>query len=82
MAQYGLIEAGGTKFVLGIAQEDGTIIARHRLATTTPDETIGAAIAWMRAQDLDPAAIGIGSFGPLCLDPGAAQWGHITSTPK
>jgi fructokinase len=28
------------------------------------------------------AAIGIGSFGPICTDPNSPLWGHITSTPK
>ena len=82
MAQYGLIEAGGTKFVLGIADAAGTISASQRIATTTPDETIGAAIDWFTAQELRATAIGIGSFGPLDLDRASPTWGHITSTPK
>jgi fructokinase len=50
MAQYGLIEAGGTKFVLGVADEHGTIAARHQIPTTTPEQTLGEAVAWLRAQ--------------------------------
>ncbi len=82
MTAYGLIEAGGTKFVLGIADADRTIRATHRIPTTTPDETIGTAVEWFKAQDGPLAAIGIGSFGPLKLDRTAADWGHITRTPK
>ncbi len=82
MAHYGLIEAGGTKFVLGIADGDGTIAATHRVPTTTPAETLGASINWFREQQLAPAAIGIASFGPLELDLSAAKWGYITRTPK
>ncbi|MGC1468936.1 MAG: ROK family protein [Sphingorhabdus sp.] len=82
MTAYGLIEAGGTKFVLGIADADRTIRATHRIPTTAPDETIGAAVHWFKAQDEPLAAIGIGSFGPLQLDKAAADWGHITRTPK
>lgn len=82
MAQYGLIEAGGTKFVLGIADEAGIVSASHRIETTTPHETIGAAIDWFNAQNLQPTAIGIGSFGPLDLDRSSPTWGHITRTPK
>jgi fructokinase len=82
MAHYGLIEAGGTKFVLGIADESGAISARHRIATTTPDETLNAAIAWFRAQELDLAAFGIASFGPLDLDRTSPCWGQITRTTK
>ncbi|MEP7222321.1 MAG: ROK family protein [Novosphingobium sp.] len=82
MAHYGLIEAGGTKFVLGIADVAGSISASQRIPTTTPAETLGKAIAWFKAQGLDPAAIGVGSFGPLDLDPASPTWGHIAATPK
>jgi fructokinase len=82
MASYGLIEAGGTKFVLGIADGEGQLAATHRIATTTPQATIGASLDWFREQGLAPAAIGIGSFGPLELDPTSPQWGHVGKTPK
>lgn len=82
MTQYGLIEAGGTKFVLGIADAAGAIAASHRIPTTTPDETLGTAIAWFREHGLAPAAIGIASFGPLDLDRCSPLWGHVTRTPK
>lgn len=82
MADYGLIEGGGTKFVLGVADGAGQIRARERVPTTTPDETLGAAIAWFRAQGLAPAAIGVACFGPLELDPASPQFGHVTRTVK
>jgi fructokinase len=82
MAQYGLIEAGGTKFVLGIADEQGAIAARHQIPTTTPEETIGASLSWFQAQGLTPAAFGIASFGPLDLNRASTTWGHVTKTPK
>ncbi len=82
---FGCIEAGGTKFVVGVAAAPDDIRESVRVATTTPDETIGAAIAWLQgAQDRHGAlsAIGIASFGPLQLDRTAADWGHITATTK
>jgi fructokinase len=83
MAHYGLIEAGGTKFVLGIADGRREVLARHQIPTTTPEETLGAAIAWFRENGLkEPAAIGIASFGPLDLNRSSPTWGHITRTPK
>jgi fructokinase len=82
MTHYGLIEAGGTKFVLGIADASGAIAATHRIPTTTPEQTLGEAVAWFREQGLAPAAIGIASFGPLDLDCASPRWGHITRTPK
>ena len=79
--RYGLVEAGGTKFVLGVATDKNTIEASMRIDTTTPDETIGAMLDWFRAQGkLD--AIGVASFGPLELDPQSPSWGHIGQTPK
>jgi fructokinase len=82
MTHYGLIEAGGTKFVLGIADEKGDIIARHRIPTTTPDNTISAAVVWFKTQNIVFRAFGIASFGPLDLSKTSPKWGHITSTPK
>jgi fructokinase len=82
MAEFGVVEGGGTKFVLGIADAVGAIRARHRIATTTPAETLDTAVTWFRGQDLRPAAIGIACFGPLQLDRAAADWGHVTRTVK
>ena len=82
MAEYGLIEGGGTKFVLGIADAAGQIRARELIPTTSPGETLGAAVAWFRAQGLTPAAIGIACFGPLELDPASPRFGHVTRTVK
>lgn len=82
MARYGLIEGGGTKFVLGIADDSGAILARERIPTTTPDETLGISIEWLRGQDPDPAAIGIACFGPLELDPASPDFGRVTRTVK
>lgn len=79
--RYGLVEAGGTKFVLGVATDKNNIEATMRIDTTTPEETIDAMLDWFREQDaLD--AIGVASFGPLELDRSSPNWGHIGQTPK
>ncbi len=77
----GAIEAGGTKCVLAVGPSPDTMIARHTLPTTTPAETLGAAAQWLAAQG-PLRALGIGTFGPAELDRAAADWGHITNTPK
>lgn len=82
MSQFGLIEAGGTKFVLGLSDSTGRISARHRIATTTPDAVLGEAIEWFKAAPAPLSAIGIASFGPLDLAPESANWGHVTRTTK
>ncbi|RPF71161.1 ROK family protein [Aurantiacibacter spongiae] len=81
----GAIEAGGTKFVLGLARADGELIDTHRLPTTTPDETFAAMTSWLRAaadRHGRIAALGVASFGPLRTDRSASDWGTITTTPK
>lgn len=80
-ALYGLIEAGGTKFVLGVATGKDDIRATTRIETTSPTETIAATIDWFAAQG-PLAHIGIASFGPVGLDPSSSDWGHILNTPK
>jgi fructokinase len=82
---YGCIEAGGTKFIVGIVGGPDDIRETIRIDTTTPDQTIGATINWLKAAEeryTSLAAIGIASFGPLELDRKANNWGHITSTTK
>jgi predicted NBD/HSP70 family sugar kinase len=79
---YALIEGGGTKFVLGTAGHDGTVIERHRLATTSPEKTLGAAVTWFLARAERYAAVGIACFGPLELDRRKSDWGHMLRTVK
>jgi fructokinase len=78
---YGLIEAGGSKFVLGVARGPDDIIATTRIATTTPAETLAAVGDWL-AQHGPLAALGIGTFGPVEIDRASPQWGKILTTPK
>jgi fructokinase len=83
--RFGCIEAGGTKFIVGLASAPGNIIETARFDTIGPDQTIGATISWLQAAigrhgPID--AIGIASFGPLELDRQSANWGQITQTTK
>ncbi len=78
---YGLVEAGGTKFVLGVAHGPEEILATTRIPTTTPDETIRAMCDWLAGHG-PLAAVGIATFGPVEVDRTSPQWGHILATPK
>jgi fructokinase len=80
MRVFGGIECGGTKFVCATGDEDGKLLARAEFPTTAPAETIARALEFFRAQP--PQSIGIGSFGPVDLDPASPKFGYITSTPK
>jgi len=79
-ARFGALEAGGTKFVcaVGAGRE---LAAEMRIATTTPGETLAAAIAFFQAH-APLAAVGVASFGPIDLDPRSPTHGFITTTPK
>jgi fructokinase len=82
---FACIEAGGTKFVVGIASAPDDVRAIARFGTTSPTETMAAVTGWLAAaaaQHGPVSAAGIASFGPLSLDRTAADWGHVTSTPK
>ncbi|MEL3970818.1 ROK family protein [Rossellomorea oryzaecorticis] len=76
----GAIEAGGTKFVCGIGNEDGVITERVSIPTTTPEETLAEVAAFFKDKQVD--ALGVGSFGPVDLDESSSTYGFITSTPK
>lgn len=76
----GAIEAGGTKFVCGIGNEEGTILDRISFPTEYPEQTLKNVITYF--QDKKVEAIGIGSFGPINIDPQSPQYGYVTTTPK
>lgn len=76
----GAIEAGGTKFVLAILDEQGNIVERKSFPTTSPAETFQHIYHVLDAHELK--AIGVGSFGPIDVDKSSATYGYITSTPK
>lgn len=79
---FGAIEGGGTKFVCIAATGKDAIIARARFQTLGSEETLDRVIDFFRHLERPVKAVGIGSFGPVDLDPESPSWGHITSTPK
>ncbi len=81
----GAVEAGGTKFVLAVADERGAIRAHARIPTEQPASTMPAMAAFFRDAQNEHGpidAFGIASFGPIQLDRSAADWGAITTTTK
>ena len=81
----GGVEAGGTKFNCVLAESPECILERATFATTTPQQTLEAVIAFFRAGEQRHGrlqALGIASFGPVELDPATPAFGHITQTPK
>lgn len=86
MRLYGGIEAGGTKFICAIGTGPEDIRAQVRFSTGEVDETLGRAVDFFRSYMIKTRSrldgIGIGSFGPLDLNPGSPNFGKITTTPK
>lgn len=78
--RLGALEAGGTKMVCAIGDEKGNIFDRVSFPTLTPEETMGKLLEYFKDKQIE--ALGIGSFGPLCLDKNAENYGAITTTPK
>lgn len=81
----GGIEAGGTKFNCVVACSPTEILARLTIPTISPDDTLSRSLDFFESAANKHGcieALGIGSFGPIDLDPASAQYGHITATPK
>lgn len=77
---YGAIEAGGTKFVCAVSDENLNIIERVSIKTTIPEETLKEVFNFFDKYELK--AIGVGSFGPIDINKNSKTYGFITSTPK
>ena len=77
---FGALEAGGTKMVLSIGNENNEILERASIPTRGPEETIREMNDWFAARGI--AALGIGTFGPVDLDERSPKYGWITTTPK
>ena len=78
--RIGVLEAGGTKMVCAVGDENGQILERVSIATGKPEETMPDILEFFHQYSLD--AIGIGTFGPVDLDRTSPTYGYIMSTPK
>ena len=76
----GTLEAGGTKMVLSVGNENNELLAQTSIPTEAPDKTIPAMIDWFRDKGI--VSLGIGTFGPVDLKKDSPTYGWITKTPK
>ena len=65
--RIGAIEAGGTKIVCGVGNEQGVIEDRISIPTEQPEQTLAHIIAYF--QDKQVEAIGVADFDRLTLIP-------------
>ena len=79
------IEAGGTKSVCAVAHDPEKPLREVRFPTTSPEDTLGRAIAFFREATEEFGSIramGVGTFGPANVDPRSPGYGGILTTPK
>lgn len=84
-ALFGGIEAGGTKFVCAIGDAAGQVIEEFRLPTRDPATTFREVFDFFHAAQArhgELRAFGIGSFGPLNINPLSPDYGRMLKTPK
>jgi len=80
-----VIEAGGTKFNCELVTGAGAVLEQAVIPTQAPCITLAQVSDFFNAASARHgafAAMGIGSFGPVELNPAAANYGCITHTPK
>ena len=85
MTLFGGIEAGGTKFICAVGTGPNDLQAQTRIPTTTPTETLNQVIDFFQQQQTamgEIAAIGIGAFGPVAVNPNSSKFGWFLNTPK
>jgi fructokinase len=78
---YGGVETGGTWIVCALGTGPGELVAEETFRTAGSRETLARIGDFFEAH-ARPAAIGVGSFGPVDLNPDSPTWGHVTTTPK
>ncbi len=78
--RFGTLEAGGTKMVLSVGNEQNELLEQASMPTEAPEKTIPAMIDWFRDKNI--VSLGIGTFGPVDLNQASPSYGWITKTPK
>lgn len=73
------IETGGTKLLARLVRDDA-VLAEERWPTTTPEAAEAALLVFVG--DAKLAGAGIAAFGPIVVDPAAANYGEVLATPK
>jgi fructokinase len=81
-AILGGIEAGGTNYRCVLGNARGDIIESVTFPTGAPEPTLDKALAFFAAQPVRIAALGVGHFGPVDIDPRSRRFGHVLKTPK
>jgi len=76
----GALEAGGTKMVCAIGDENGEIFDQVSFPTNDPESTMKNIIDYFKESKI--LGLGVGNFGPIDLNIKSKTYGFITTTPK
>lgn len=78
------VELGGTKCVCTLAYGPSQIVEQITVDTTSPEVTLGGLKTTLRGwwSQYGFRALGIASFGPICLDRSVPEYGSILATNK
>jgi fructokinase len=77
---FGALEAGGTKMICAIGDENGNILHKTSFPTEDTAVTMPKIINYFKDKSIE--ALGIGCFGPIDVNPKSSTYGFITTTPK
>lgn len=86
---YGALETKGRRMLCAIGNENGQILERTAIPTTTPEETMPKIIEFFKPKlELEDSegeamtALGVASFGPVDVRENSKTYGTILHTPK
>jgi len=81
---FGALEAGGTKMVMAVGDENGKILEQKTIPTTTPEETMPQIVEYFKEKikEKGMVALGVGAFGPVDVVKHSPTYGYILNTPK
>ena len=81
----GGIELGGTKTLVAIGHNDGSIVERTSLPTVEPELLVPQIADYLQSRQNSPGsieALGVGAFGPITVDRNASNYGRLLQTNK
>ena len=76
----GGIELGGTKCVVAVANNPLDIVERKIISTKDPNSTISDIVSFF--SNFQISGLGVGSFGPLVLNPASTEYGLLVAESK
>lgn len=79
-SRFGGLECGGTKMVMAVCDEKGTVLDKTTIPTREPKETLSQIVAYFNEHNVQ--SLGVGAFGPIDLDASSPTFGNILNTPK